>query len=108
MDARKGDEQATAKAQQQAQAAETATPLPWRRGESLSGALCACHQPAGTGLPGIFRRSMAQGDHRRTIGPSIWTSSLHGKSGTAMQPFGKQLTAQELAAVITWRAQCLG
>ena len=27
---------------------------------------------------------------------------LHGKSGTAMQPFGKQLTAQELAAVVTY------
>lgn len=27
---------------------------------------------------------------------------LHGKAGTAMQAFGKQLTLQEIAAVITY------
>ncbi|MDX7670653.1 cytochrome c oxidase subunit II [Aeromonas caviae] len=103
--ARKGDEQATAKAQQQAQAAETMTlPQAMAQGEKVYlGHCAACHQPAGTGLPGIFpalngSKVTTQADHRAQHLDIV----LHGKSGTAMQPFGKQLTAQELAAVITY------
>ncbi|MGU5702122.1 cytochrome c oxidase subunit II [Aeromonas caviae] len=102
--ARKGDEQATAKAQQQAQAAETMTlPQAMAQGEKVYlGHCAACHQPAGTGLPGIFpalngSKVTTQAEHRAQHLDIV----LHGKSGTAMQPFGKQLTAQELAAVIT-------
>ncbi|MEA9416742.1 MULTISPECIES: cytochrome c oxidase subunit II [Aeromonas] len=103
--ARKGDEQATAKAQQQAQAAETMTlPQAMAQGEKVYlGHCAACHQPAGTGLPGIFpalngSKVTTQAEHRAQHLDIV----LHGKSGTAMQPFGKQLTAQELAAVITY------
>ena len=103
--ARKGDEQATAKAQQQAQAAETMTlPQAMALGEKVYlGHCAACHQPAGTGLPGIFpalngSKVTTQAEHRAQHLDIV----LHGKSGTAMQPFGKQLTAQELAAVITY------
>lgn len=101
----KGDEQATAKALQQAQAAETMTlPQAMAQGEKVYlGHCAACHQPAGTGLPGIFpafngSKVTTQAEHRAQHLDIV----LHGKSGTAMQPFGKQLTAQELAAVITY------
>ena len=104
VDCQKGDEQATAKAQQQAQAAETMTlPQAMALGESLSGALCGLSSARGyriaRHLPALNGSKVT---HRRNIGPSIWTSSCMAKSGTAMQPFGKQLTAQELAAVITY------
>ena len=67
------------------------------------GYCAACHQPAGTGLPGIFpalkgSKVATLPEHRAQHLDIV----LHGKSGTAMQPFGKQLTAQELAAVVTY------
>ncbi len=61
----------------------------------------ACHQAAGTGLPGAFpslvNSPIITGpvtDHLEMV--------MNGKPGTAMQAFGKQLTAQEIAAVITY------
>ena len=73
-------------------------------GEKVYQGYCAaCHQPTGTGLPGVFPAlkgsKMAtdpgqKSDHLNIV--------LNGKAGTAMQAFGKQLSLQEIAAVITY------
>jgi len=72
------------------------------QGEQIYMARCAaCHQPNGGGLPGVFPSlngsPIATGpvaNHLEIV--------INGKAGTAMQAFGKQLTAQEIAAVITF------
>ncbi|NMH65038.1 cytochrome c oxidase subunit II [Shewanella sp. SHSM-M6] len=72
------------------------------QGEQVYMSHCAaCHQPNGMGLPGIFPplkgSAVATGpiaDHLEAV--------INGRPGTAMQAFGKQLTAQELAAVVTF------
>ncbi|MFQ2110511.1 cytochrome c oxidase subunit II [Aeromonas rivipollensis] len=98
-------DQAAAKARQQDLASQTMTlPQAMELGEKVYLGYCAaCHQPAGTGLPGIFpalkgSKVATLPEHRAQHLDIV----LHGKSGTAMQPFGKQLTAQELAAVVTY------
>lgn len=73
-------------------------------GEKVYQGYCAaCHQQGGQGLPGAFpalkgskMATTAEGkaDHIDIV--------LNGKTGTAMQAFGKQLTLQEIAAVITY------
>jgi cytochrome c oxidase subunit 2 len=64
-------------------------------------ACAACHQVNGAGLPGVFpglkNSVIAKGDIAAHI-----NIVLHGKPGTAMQAFAAQLTAAELAAVITY------
>lgn len=72
------------------------------KGEKVYMTHCvACHQAAGTGLPGAFPSLV---NSPVTTGPvtSHLDIVIKGKPGTAMQAFGKQLTAQELAAVITY------
>lgn len=103
--------QAAAKAQQQDLAKATMTlPQAMEMGEKVFlGHCAACHQPAGTGLPGIFpalkgSKITTQAENRALHLNTV----LHGKSGTAMQPFGKQLTAQELAAVVTYERNAWG
>ncbi|MFT5234913.1 MAG: cytochrome c oxidase subunit 2 [Shewanella sp.] len=61
----------------------------------------ACHQAAGTGLPGAFPSLV---NSPVITGPVTGHLEMviNGKAGTAMQAFGKQLTAQEIAAVITY------
>ncbi|MCS6204801.1 cytochrome c oxidase subunit II [Shewanella baltica] len=71
------------------------------------GHCAACHQPNGEGLQGVF-------PHLK--GSPIATGPLsghleiviNGKTGTAMQAFGKQLSAQEIAAVITYERNAWG
>ncbi|WP_348728080.1 cytochrome c oxidase subunit II [Rheinheimera texasensis] len=73
-------------------------------GEKVYQGYCAaCHQPTGTGLPGVFpalkgskiaTEAAQKGTHIDIV--------LHGKTGTAMQAFAKQLSLQEIAAVITY------
>lgn len=67
------------------------------------GYCAACHQPTGTGLPGVF--PALKGSKIATEATQKSTHIdivLHGKTGTAMQAFGKQLSLQEIAAVITY------
>lgn len=70
-------------------------------------ACAACHQPAGTGIPGAFPAlkgsPVAIGDVAGHI-----EIVLNGKSGTAMQAFREQLSATELAAVITYERNAWG
>ena len=63
----------------------------------------ACHQASGQGLPGAF--PALKGSKMATTATELAAHInivLNGKSGTAMQAFGKQLTLQEIAAVITY------
>jgi cytochrome c oxidase subunit II len=72
------------------------------RGEKVYLANCAaCHQPNGQGTPGLFP---ALSGSKIVIGPKQAQIDLvvHGKPGTAMAPFGKQLSPIEIAAVITY------
>lgn len=79
-----------------------------KRGEGVYNANCAaCHQPTGLGLPGVFPgiagSKIATGDKAGHIDIVV-----HGKAGTAMQAFGAQLSAADLAAVITYERNAFG
>lgn len=71
------------------------------------GHCAACHQPNGEGLPGIFPAlrgsAIALNDQ-----PAHINIVLHGKGGTAMQAFAKQLSLKEIAAVITYERNAWG
>jgi cytochrome c oxidase subunit II len=78
------------------------------KGEKVYNTICAaCHQAGGVGIPGVFPAlkgsKIATGD--RTAHLNI---VLHGKPGTAMQAFGEQLNAVDLAAVITFERNAFG
>ncbi|MFE8073297.1 cytochrome c oxidase subunit II [Marinobacteraceae bacterium S3BR75-40.1] len=78
------------------------------RGEKVYASNCAaCHQPDGNGMPPSFPAlngsAVATGDpqeHMNTV--------VNGRSGTAMQAFGKQLSEVDLAAVITYERNAWG
>ncbi|MAH28615.1 cytochrome c oxidase subunit II [Pseudoalteromonas sp. S2721] len=77
-------------------------------GEQVYMASCAaCHQPTGMGLPGVFPAlkgsPIVLGDVKDHI-----DIVLHGKPGTAMQAFDKQLSIKQLAAVITYKRNAWG
>ncbi|MBD1391136.1 cytochrome c oxidase subunit II [Neiella sp. HB171785] len=67
----------------------------------------ACHQPNGQGLPGMFPAlagsEMVTQDRQGHI-----DIVLHGKAGTAMAGYGKQLSLKELAAVVTYERNAWG
>lgn len=79
-----------------------------KKGDQVYHSICAaCHQPDGKGLPPAFPAlagsPIATGpmkDHINIV--------LHGKAGTAMQAFGQQLNAAEIAAVITYERNSFG
>jgi cytochrome c oxidase subunit 2 len=78
------------------------------QGEQVYMARCAvCHQPNGMGLPGAFPPMKGSAI---TTGPVIdhLDIVINGKTGTAMQAFKTQLSAQELAAVITYERNAWG
>lgn len=94
-----------ASAEQQAQAALSQTLSMaelMAQGESVYMASCAaCHQPNGAGLPGVFPSLIGSPIIKGSVDAHI-DIVINGKAGTAMQSFKKQLTAQEIAAVITY------
>jgi len=72
------------------------------RGEKVYLASCAaCHQPNGQGVPGLFP---ALSGSKIVTGPKQAQIDIvvNGKPGTAMAPFGQQLSPIEIAAVITY------
>ena len=78
------------------------------KGETVYNAVCAaCHQANGQGIPGVFPAlagsKIATGDKAAHINIVV-----HGKTGTAMQAFGEQLTAVDAAAVITYERNAFG
>ena len=77
-------------------------------GEEVYTKSCAaCHQASGEGIPGVFPALkgslIVQGDPAAHI-----NLVLNGKPGTAMQAFIDQLSATELAAVITYERNAWG
>ena len=78
------------------------------KGEAVYNTNCAaCHQANGQGIPGVFKpiagSPIATGDVAAHV-----DIVLHGKAGTAMQAFGEQLNAVDLAAVITFERNGFG
>lgn len=100
-------------AQQQAEvAAATASPKSLEElmaeGQTTFEARCApCHQANGEGVPGVFPALKASAVATGPVAQHLHIVLL-GKAGTAMQAFGKQLTAGELAAVITYERNAWG
>jgi cytochrome c oxidase subunit 2 len=78
------------------------------KGESVYNTQCAaCHQANGEGIPGVFKPIAGSPI-------SIGDAAVHidivvnGVAGTAMQAFGEQLNAVDLAAVITYERNAFG
>jgi cytochrome c oxidase subunit 2 len=72
------------------------------RGEKIYAANCvACHQANGKGVPNAFP---ALDGSKVVNGPVAENLAIvvKGKAGTAMQPFGKQLSPTDIAAVVTY------
>lgn len=78
-------------------------------GERVYNAACAaCHMPNGEGLPGVFpalKGSVIATQNDPTAHINI---VLNGKTGTAMQAFGKMLSLKEIAAVVTYERNAWG
>lgn len=77
-------------------------------GERVYNATCAaCHMPNGEGLKGVFPAlkgsEMVLEDQTAHI-----DIVLNGKTGTAMQAFGKMLSLKEVAAVVTYERNAWG
>lgn len=72
------------------------------QGEKVYAANCAaCHQASGAGIPGTF--PALDGSPVVTGPPAAHLERVFkGRAGTAMQPFGKQLSDLEIAAVISY------
>jgi len=72
------------------------------RGEKVYAANCvACHQANGQGVKGAFPGLDGSALIKEPKGRHI-EIVLNGKQGTAMAPFGKQLSDTDIAAVITY------
>ncbi|WP_337879995.1 cytochrome c oxidase subunit II [Rheinheimera sp.] len=69
--------------------------------KTYNGYCAACHQPTGLGIPGVFPALKGSKMALEDL-PAHIDIVLHGKTGTAMQAFAKQLSLQEIAAVITY------
>ncbi|WP_028766847.1 cytochrome c oxidase subunit II [Shewanella fidelis] len=78
------------------------------QGEQVYLARCAaCHQPNGAGLPGVFPSLIGSPLIKGPVAGHI-DIVVNGKPGTAMQAFSQQLTATEIAAVVTYERNAWG
>ena len=78
------------------------------QGEQIYMSRCAaCHQPNGAGLPGVFPSLIGSPMIKGPVSGHV-DIVVNGKPGTAMQAFAKQLTATEIAAVITYERNAWG
>lgn len=78
------------------------------QGEKVYMASCAaCHQPNGMGLPGVFPALKGSAIAMGPVDKHL-DIVINGKSGTAMQAFNKQLSATEIAAVVTYERNAWG
>jgi cytochrome c oxidase subunit 2 len=78
------------------------------RGDKVYHTTCvACHQAEGQGLPPMFP---ALKGSKIATGPKEGHLSIvfHGKPGTAMAAFGKQLSEVDIAAVVTYERNAWG
>ncbi len=67
----------------------------------------ACHQVNGQGIPPAFPSLIGQGIPVGPIADHI-DVLLYGRAGTAMQAFGQQLNAAEIAAAVTYTRNAWG
>jgi cytochrome c oxidase subunit 2 len=73
------------------------------RGERVYAANCvACHQAAGQGMPAMKAPALANSKFAAGPEQPVIDTVVHGRPGTAMQPFGKQLSDTEIAAVVSY------
>jgi cytochrome c oxidase subunit 2 len=78
------------------------------RGETAYNTSCAaCHQANGAGIPGVFPAITGSAISTGDVAGHI-DIVVNGKAGTAMQAFGEQLSAVDLAAIITYERNGLG
>ena len=78
------------------------------KGESVYNTACAgCHQPNGQGIPGAFPAITGSAIATGAIDAHI-DIIVNGKAGTAMQAFKEQLSAVDIAAVVTYQRNALG
>lgn len=82
-------------------------------GKSLYEATCAaCHQSSGEGIPGAFPTLKGSGIVNNDMGETHIKIVLFGKDDNPnygpMQPFGDQLTDEEIAAVINYERSSWG
>lgn len=78
------------------------------QGEQVYGTYCAsCHMPNGKGVPPVFP---ALEGSAIAIGPLADHLDIvvNGKTGTAMQAFGRQLDAAQIAAVVHYERHAWG
>lgn len=78
------------------------------RGDKVYHTACvACHQPQGQGLPPMFP---ALKGSKIATGPKEAHLDIvfHGKPGTAMAAFGRQLSEVDIAAVVTYERNAWG
>ncbi len=75
--------------------------------EVYTGSCAACHQANGGGIPGAFP-ALAGGKIATGPAKDHINIVVHGKTGTAMQAFGPQLSDADLAAVITYERNSWG
>jgi len=78
------------------------------RGKTVYTQQCAaCHQPNGQGMPPAFPSLV---DSQIVHGPvdGHLDRVVNGKPGTAMQPFGKMLPPEDIAAVVTYERNAWG
>jgi cytochrome c oxidase subunit 2 len=103
-----GEQQKALLAQQDDPNKKWDTPDLLARGEKVYGANCvACHQPTGRGMPPAFPPLVGA---KLVSGPKEGHIDivLNGKPGTAMAPFGKQLSDTDIAAVISYERNTWG
>jgi len=78
------------------------------RGQEVYGRSCAsCHGVGGEGIPGAFP-ALKSGAITTGLVTGHLDIVVNGKSGTAMQAFGAQLSEVDLAAVITYERNAWG
>jgi cytochrome c oxidase subunit 2 len=79
------------------------------RGEKVYAANCvACHAAAGQGTPAMKAPALAGSKFITGAEEAPIDTVLNGRPNTAMQPFGKQLSDTEIAAVITYARNSWG
>ena len=78
------------------------------KGEAAYNTSCAaCHQANGAGIPGVFPAIAGSAISTGDVAGHI-DIVVNGKAGTAMQAFGEQLSAVDLAAIITYERNAFG
>lgn len=101
--------ESTAFQEREAMASKTFTPeeLMTMGGEVYNKTCATCHQPNGQGLPPVFP---ALAGSKIANGPVADHIAIvyGGKTGTAMQAFGTQMNAAEIAAVIHYERHSFG